>query len=124
MSLAETQELVRTMQELMALLNNVETKTDALISKTPQLQKAGATFRDGERLALRYLSIARRMGLPEQIDQATQIVTRLVVMFRMLQISAAMMSGGGVGALIGIAGVIGVVLTANDMMGYDNMRGY
>jgi hypothetical protein len=124
MSLAETQELMRTMQELMALLGQVETKADSLIQKTPQLQQSGTTFRDAERLALRYLSLARRMGLPDQIEQATQIVTQLVVMIRMLQISLTMVNGGGIGALIGIAGIIGVVMTANDMTGYDSMRGY
>jgi hypothetical protein len=124
MSLAETQELMRTMQELMALLGHVEAKTNALIEKTPRIQKAGATFRDAERLAIRYLAIARRMGLPDQIEQATQVISQLVVMIRMLHISVSMISGGGIGALIGIAGVASVVMTSNDMLGYDSSRGY
>jgi hypothetical protein len=124
MSLAETQELMRTMQELIRLLDGVDVKANKIIDKVPDLKKAGATFQQAERLAVRYLALARRMGLPEQIEQATQLVSQLVVMMRMLQISTSMISGGGIGALIGIAGIIGVVMTANDMTGYDSMRGF
>lgn len=112
------------LQEIMKLIDNINVKSDSLIEKTPKIQKAEETFRDAERLALRYLAIARRMGLPEQIEQATQVITSLVVMVKMLQISMAAISGGGLRSLIGIAGVISVILTANDMLGYDAMRGY
>jgi hypothetical protein len=124
MSLAETQQIMTDLQEIMQMLHHVDLKTKALEERTPRMQRAGNTFREAERLALRYLAIARRMGLPEQVEQATQIVTQLVVMLRMLQISISLISGGGIGSLIGIAGIISVTLTANDMLGYDSMRGY
>jgi hypothetical protein len=123
MSLAETQELMRTMQELIALLDSVETRTDKLIDNAPKVGRAGDTFHQAERLALRFLAITRKMGLPDQIEQATQVVSQLVVMFQMLLISSSMITGGGLGALIGIAGVVMVSMNASDMMGYDSSRG-
>jgi hypothetical protein len=123
MSLVETQQIMAMLQEIMQILDNVNVKTVKLESNLPKTKEALNTFVQAERLALRYLAVARRMGLPDNIQQATQIITSLVVMLRMLQMSASLISGGGIGSLIGIAGVIGVVLTANDMMGYDAMRG-
>lgn len=123
MSLAETQQIYDLLVKIDAILNGIEIKTDKLEEKTPKIKESLHSFQEAERLALRYLAIARRMGLPDQIQQATQIVTSLVVMLRMLQMSVGLIGGGGIGALIGIAGVIGVVLTANDMLGYDSMRG-
>lgn len=123
MSFAETRQIMADLQEIMQLLQKADIKSDKLSEKTPKLEKTGATLQQTERLALRYLSIARRMGLPDEIEAATQIIATLIVMFRMLHISASLISGGGIGALIGIAGIITVTMTANDMVGYDNMRG-
>jgi hypothetical protein len=112
------------LQEIMQLLNGVEVKADKLVEKTPKIEKASSSLRDAERLALRWLAIGKKLGLPEQIEQATQVITTLIVMLKMLEISLASMSGGGLRALIGLAGVISVTLTAYDMIGYDASRGY
>ena len=123
MSLAETQEIMATLQEIMGLLNGINIRSEKLMDNAPRLTRAASTFHEAERLALRWLAIARRMGLPDQVEQATQVLTQLVVMLRMLQISVGLMTGGGLGALIGLAGIVSVAMTASDMLGYDNMRG-
>jgi hypothetical protein len=107
-----------------AILNGIETKSTELERRTPKIRETASTFRDAERLALRWLTVARKMGLPDEVNQATQIITELVIMLRMLQLSFSLMSGGGIGAAIGVAGLVSVVMTANDMLGYDAMRGY
>jgi hypothetical protein len=116
MSLAETQELMRTMQELMVLLNNVEAKTVKLTSDLPKIKEDIGTFREAERLALRYLALARKMHLPEHAQQAAQIAASVIVIIRMLQMSMGFIGGGGLGALIGFAGIAGAMLSVNDLM--------
>lgn len=122
--MSEIQETYRILTEINKLLADIELKISKIEGNTRKIEKTTDDFRNLERLALRYLTISRRMGLPDQIEQATQLITTLVVMMRMLQISATMISGGGIGALIGIAGVISVTMQANDMLGYDTNRGY
>ena len=124
MSLAETQQIMADLKEIMHMLQTAKNKAAALNEETKANEKAYRQFVMAERISLRYLALARQMGLPDEVEQATQIVTSLVVMLRMLQMSATMISGGGLGALIGIAGVVSVTLMANDMLGYDAMRGY
>lgn len=124
MSLAETQEIMQVVQEIMRLLDGVELKSNKVIEQAPKLEKASSTLKDAERLALRWLALGRKMGLPEQVEQATQIITTLVVMLKMLDISLTMVGGGGLRGLIGLAGVLSVTLTAYDMIGYDASRGY
>lgn len=124
MSLAETQEIMQVVQEIMRLLDGVEIKSNKVVEQTPKLEKASSTLKDVERLALRWLALGRKMGLPEQVEQATQIITTLVVMLKMLDISLTMVGGGGLRGLIGLAGVLTVTLTAYDMIGYDASRGY
>jgi hypothetical protein len=112
MSLAETQELMATMKELTALLSGVEAKTDDLIAKTPKIEETATTFRQAERIALRYLAIARRIGLPDQIGQATQVIAELLVMIRMLQMSLTMLElSTPYGWAMGLAGIGSVVLS-------------
>jgi hypothetical protein len=76
-----------------------------------------------EQIALRYLVIARRMGLPEDVERALSIISQLIVTIRQLQLTLSLLEGsmGPVGwALLG-AGAIGTALTAGsvamDVMG-------
>jgi hypothetical protein len=119
MSLAETQELMRTMQELMSLLNGVEAKTTQLNSEAPTTEKTLTNFRQLERVSLRYLAIARQMGLPGEAEKTIQILSQLLVMIRMVQMSMTMMaSGTPFGLLMGVAGMIMSVASASSLEGY------
>ena len=120
MSLAETQELMRTMKELMALLNNVQAKTEKIVADTPKVKDSLASFKQLERVSLRYLAIVRRMGLPDALQQQIQLLAQLITTVRMLQISYTMLtSTTPIGVLMGVAGV---VLTGFSI--YDSMEGY
>lgn len=117
MSLAETQELMATMKELVALLSEVETKTAKLIAETPQIETAGTSFRQVERVALRYLTLARRMGLPNEVAQATQVISQLIIMIRMAEMSLNMLSKATpFGIALGAAGLLMTALSATDFM--------
>jgi hypothetical protein len=106
MSLAQTQELMRTMQELMTLLNGVETKTAKITADMPQTKQTLAPFGQLERVAVRYLALAKRMGLPEDATRAIDMLSRLVVMARMARISInLLMVGTPFGWGLGIAGL-------------------
>jgi hypothetical protein len=106
MSLAQTQELMRTMQELMTLLNGVEARTAKITSDMPQTKQSLATFSQLERVAVRYLALAKRMGLPDNVTQAVDVLSRLVVMARMAQMSFDMlMMGTPFGWAMGLAGL-------------------
>jgi hypothetical protein len=119
MSLAETQELMRTMQELMALLNSVEAKTEKISSEMPQTKANFTAFNQLERVALRYLALSRRMGLPDEAARATEVVSRLLTTLRMAQMSMNMlMLNTPVGWLMGIAG-----LAMTGFAVYDSMVG-
>jgi hypothetical protein len=112
MSLAETQELMRTMQQLMSLLNGVEAKTTQINSDLPRTKSSLATFNQLERVAIRYLAIARRMGLPDEATQVIQVLSELIVMIRMAQMSMNMlMIGTPFGWAMGAAGLIMVGLS-------------
>jgi hypothetical protein len=119
MSLAETQELMRTMQELMALLNGVEQKTATLNADLPRTKDNLATFQQLERVAVRYLSLVRRMGLPDEAQKQIEFLSRIIVTIRMVQISYNMLvAGTPLGILSGIAGI-----AMAGMSLYDTMEG-
>ena len=117
MSLAETQELMRTMQELMTLLQGVEAKTEKLNADYPRTKETLATFRQLERLALRWLVLAKQMGLPDDATRAIDTIAKLIVVLRMAQMSLnMMMMSNPVTALIGVAGIIGTAATLPSML--------
>jgi hypothetical protein len=119
MSLAETQELMRTMQELMVLLGHVEAKTTRLNDELPRTKETMGTFRELERVAVRYLALARRMGLPDDSTKAIEVLSRLVVLAGMAQMSFNMlMRMTPYGWLMGVAGIAMTGLSF-----YDSLTG-
>jgi hypothetical protein len=117
MSYAETQQIMADLKEIMALIDGVTIKTEKLNNNLPRTKETLSTFRDIERVALRYLVLARRMGLPEDVEKATQVITELIVMIRMAQMSYNMLtSGTPIGLLMGAAGMAITVLSASDFM--------
>jgi hypothetical protein len=114
MSLAQTQELMATLKELTSLLSGVEAKTTKINSEMPQTKNSLATFSQLERVALRYLVISRKLGLPDSINNAMQL-SQLVVMVRMAQMSINMlMLGTPFGWAMGAAGLIMTGLSVTD----------
>jgi hypothetical protein len=117
MSLAETQQIMQVLQEIMQLLNGVTIKTEQIKRDIPQTREALATFRQLERIALRFLVLAKRMGLPEDIDRGISKVMELIVAIRMLQMSMnMMMASNPYTMIIGMAGFAGSIMTFGSML--------
>jgi hypothetical protein len=111
MSLAETQQIYDVLVQIDAILKGIEVKTVALQQRAPAVRENLKTFMQLERLALRYLVLARRMGLPEEYEQAVNGISRLVVSMRMAMISInLMMASNPVTMAIGFAGLAGVAI--------------
>jgi hypothetical protein len=104
------------LQEIMQMLNGVQVKTEKATNDLPKLKDTLSTFKQVERLALRYLALSRQMGLPDDIQKQIQTISRVIVMIRMAQISLGLMSGNPLSVMIGFAGVLGVGMSVKDMM--------
>jgi hypothetical protein len=99
------------------LLADIELKINNIEGKRVQVENTLKTFQQVERLALRYLVLARRMGLPEELDAAIGKIAQLITAIRMLQIAADLaMASNPVTAAIGVAGLLGSVYTFGDVM--------
>ena len=53
-----------------------------------------SNFRKLEMIAVRYLAIARRMGLPEDVQAAVDAIARMIVMIRQAQLAFSMLYAG------------------------------
>ena len=115
MSLSETAQIYEYLVKIDALLSNIQVKTEKIERDMPQTRASLETFKEIERLALRWLVLARRMGLPEEINNAISLITRLISSIRMLQISLnLLMATNPLTMAIGIAGLIGSAYTMAD----------
>lgn len=111
MSLAEAQEMMTVLQEIMALLDKAYVKTTTLNNDLPRTKETVKTFRQLERLALRWLVIAKQLGLPPEFQKTVDFIAKVVVAIRMYQISINMlMATNPVTMAIGITGLIGTTI--------------
>lgn len=119
MSFGETRQIMSDLQEIMALLNQTSIKSEKIIRDLPKTNEALITFRQLERIAIRYLAIVNRMGLPDDAQKQIQILTKIIVTVRMAQMSYNMLlAGTPYGLLMSIAGF---AMTGFAM--YDAMTG-
>lgn len=115
--LSEIQQAYVILQQIDKLLADIELKINTIEGKRPQLESTLRTFQQVERLALRYLVLAQRMGLPEDVDSAINLIARLITSIRMLQISLSMLyATNPVTAAIGVAGLFGSAVTLTDSL--------
>lgn len=83
-SISDIQQIHGMLQEISRLLDEVDTKTDNVTRKTTTSVQS---FRQLESVAMRYLIIARRIGLPEGVDAALQKIAMLMVAIRQLDLT-------------------------------------
>lgn len=100
-SLGDIQQIHSMLQQISKLLDEVDTKTDGVSRKS---QTATEALRQLESVALRYLVIARRLGLPEQVDVGIQKIAMMIVALRQLEMTiiatqAAFAGAGPIGWL-------------------------
>lgn len=119
MSLAETQQIMALLTEISQLLDGINVKSTKLNNDLPRTRQTMANFRTLERIALRYLVIARRMGLPEDQERAAEKLSQMIVLVNMLYMSFNMMTTGPLGVVMGFAGMLLAGMSfGNIMEGY------
>jgi hypothetical protein len=80
-------------------------------------------FKDLEQIALRYLALANRMGLPEDVTDTINKIARLIVLIRQAQFAlelfyASMIPGAGIIKQVGAIGAIALTgVSAVDTIG-------
>ena len=119
MSFGETRQIMADLQEIMALLNQTSIKSEKVIRDLPKTNEALMSFRQLERIAIRYLAIANRMGLSEDVQKQIQTLSKIIVTVRMLEMSMRMFSAGTPYGLI--MSIAGFAMTGFAM--YDAMTG-
>lgn len=113
--------MYRTLKQIDQLLSDIELKINK-ITGTGTGQAGGigggalSSLKSLERVALRYLAVVRQIGLPEDAEQLIQVVTRIIVVIRMAQISLASLAGGPFGIAMGAAGLLLTGLSAGSML--------
>ena len=77
-----------------------------------------SNFNKLEMIAVRYLAIARKMGLPDDVQAAVDAIARLIVLIRSAQIAMDMlMLSNPYTFALGVAGMVMVGFSAVDTMG-------
>lgn len=113
--MSEIQESYQLLQEVDRLLAEIEAKISVIEGSAPKLESTLKTFTQLEQLALRWLVLARRMGLPEELDRGINLVARMISAIRMMQMaSSLLMMTNPVTFAIGAAGLLGGALSLTD----------
>ena len=71
------------------IVYNVRVDTSGLEKEVSSLLD---NFTKLEQIALRYLTIARRMGLPEDIDNAIQAIAKLIVVLNQVRLTVGLLN--------------------------------
>ena len=66
------------------MLSSIDVKLDQTERK---IGRNTESFRQLERVALRYIILARRIGLPEDVEKAMDTIARFIIAVRQMEIS-------------------------------------
>jgi hypothetical protein len=61
-----------------------------------------SVFKEVEAVARRYLILAKRLGLPEDVDNAVRFLSRVLIILRQIQLTASLVAMGPVGIIMAI----------------------
>lgn len=121
MSLSETRELLQILMEIDAILKGITVATQKIEHAAPAMRTNLKTFNQVERLFLRYLTLTRHMGLPDDVNDQVSKIATIAVTIKMAMMSInMMMASNPLTAAIGIAGLLGTALSFGPSM----MEGY
>lgn len=91
-------------------------KTTTLDKDLPAIKESSMTMQQATRILFRFNHILAHMGLPENVNQAIQVIQRYVFMIRMLEMSTTWLAGGTpYGAIMGVLGVISVMISSTEL---------
>jgi hypothetical protein len=113
--LSEIQQVYEILMRIDVILNGINVKSKEIQQQAPQLRENLQNLRTLERIAVRYLSIVRRMGLPDDVNAAITALSKMIVIARMAQMALTSLSTGGLsGIAIGVAGMFMTGMAATD----------
>jgi len=98
--------------------SNIEEVTSRLDQLERKLENARKEWRSYQSVMMGSMNIARRMGLPENIDDGMRKVQRAIILFNQARIAANLFwtATGPVGwAMVGVS-LVSVALTAEDFL--------
>jgi hypothetical protein len=124
MSLAETQALMNTIKELMALLQNMEVKTTKIVEDTPKVKDAIVKRRELLRLLGELNQLLAIMGLPKELKASIGILQDLALAAYATYTALKLVQNGTlVGQIVGIIGIGLTVYSASNSIG-STIEGY
>jgi len=88
MSSGDIGELMATLKECDLIIGKLETRTQSLRTEAGH---AVGDLREVEYILYRTISVLRRMGLPENVETATQVLGRLLITIRMVHAAFMLM---------------------------------
>jgi hypothetical protein len=114
-SLGDIQQIYTMLQEVDRLLSKIDAHADSTTEKTKTLQHS---FNQLEQVALRYLLIARRLGLPDDAQRALDLLARTIIMLRQAQIAVNLLvtASGPLGWAMALASVGMVAVSGADYL--------
>lgn len=119
--MSEIQESYALLMQIDKLLADIELKITNIEQQRPRLESTLITFRQLERIALRYATLARRLTGSEDAEQVIATLSRILIVMRMLEMSGTMIAsgittGGLLGAVMAGAGIAGVGMAQLSIM--------
>ena len=116
-SLSGIQQVFTLLQEVDRLLDVINVKATVAEQQVTRLNTAMNTFHQLERVALRYLALARRMGLPEEVNAAINTMTRLITIIRMAQLATnLLLATNPLTAIVGIPALLLTTISFGDLL--------
>ncbi len=112
-SIYETYELLQRMYELMQKLEIQSIRTEQQVNSNLQ------SFRQLERVVLRYLVLVRNAGLPPEAQKLLDALSKIIITIRMVQIAfnTLYLNMGPVGWAMFVANMFMVASSIGDMAG-------
>lgn len=119
--MSEIQESYALLMQIDKLLADIELRIQNIERQEPRLRENLVTLRQLERVALRYVALARRISGSEDADRVLQVLSRILIIMRMLEMSGSMivggfMTGGPLGAVMIGGGIAGVAMAQASML--------
>ena len=116
MSLAETQVLVQAIQELIALLDKVEVKTEKLQADAPRNAEALFTLQQVFRVASRLSGKLESMGVSKDAQKAVAVFNELARAATMAYFASNLiMMGTPYGLIMGLMGMVTMGANMGDL---------
>lgn len=113
--------MFQVLQQIDKLLAEIELKISRITGESHGKAVAGGpsaltSLKKLEGVALRYIALAQKIGIPAEAERVIQLGAQMLVLMRMMQMSMMSMAGGPLGIAMGAAGMMLAGLSAASML--------